>query len=151
MSEIVIRGQRFPDARAAADRFGVQVATVKKARRDGNLDKIGRSPGPVPMRVHVRGMRFVSARAAADHFGVQQITITQWIGAEARGVVLPPVRWRANSVPVQAGGFSFPSKHRAERLLGLPKGTFSRKPSADRDAAILAAVMRYADAGGGGV
>lgn len=143
MSQILIRGRVFADAQEAAKAFGVKVDTIRRARAMGALDRVGLPRGPRPGKVKVRGKRFVSVRAAADFFRVSPNTVYGWIAAEARGETLKPVHWQANSRPVRVGGYTFPSMNRAERLMGLPRGTFARKDSTARTETILGAAMRY--------
>ncbi|TNF19159.1 MAG: hypothetical protein EP318_15500 [Rhodobacteraceae bacterium] len=143
MSSVTIRGRDFADAEEAARAFGVKVDTIRRVRAMGKLDRVGLPRGTRLERIKVRGKRFVSVRAAADFFGVSPKTVYGWIAAEARGETLKPVHWKANSRPVRVGAWTFPSINRAERLLGLPRGTFARKDSAARTEAILGAAMRY--------
>lgn len=73
---IVIRGVIYPDAKTAAEAFGLNSDTVRLMVRTGRADRIGTGqPGHTPAPVTIRGVTYASAKAAAAALGCPVGTI----------------------------------------------------------------------------
>lgn len=145
--DLEIRGAIYANAQAAAERFGVDAQTVRKAARAGTLHRVGLGRcGKEPMRVRVGDRTFENAREAAAELGCTPSAVwgAVWHGDPDR-LLRPRGRPGANAQTVEIGPLSFPSMAAASRALGFSHGYVSlafRRGSRGMQERLLAAAMR---------
>lgn len=147
---IEIRGVTYPDLNAAADALGVHPNTVRAARRNGRLHRVGTGRvGTEPLPVRIAGQEFESAQAAAAHFGVAVGTVYSAVCDGDPDRIVRPKRYNPwKSQPFSIGGLTFPSMREASRALGFKSEEYIAKAikrgSRRGQERILAAAMAYA-------
>ena len=146
MGPIVIRGETFKSARAAADALGVTPRTVQIAARRGRLHRVGLGrAGKERMAVRVRGVVYEDAHEAAAALGVTPGAIYQALmrgnldSVGRRHERMPP-----NARSITVGPMTFPSMAALSRAIGRTSGYASnimRKHPETAYQALLGAVM----------
>lgn len=151
---VTIRGVTYDSPKAAAAEFGLHPNTVRTARRNGTLERVGTGrTGVEPMRVRIDGQDFDDVHAAAAHFGVAVMTVYAAIAdGDPDRIARPPSYNPWKSRPFEVGGITFPSMRDASRKLGFKNPEYIAKAIKQKSKRgrerILAAAMRYAARGG---
>ncbi|MEC7763369.1 MAG: hypothetical protein VX874_15815 [Pseudomonadota bacterium] len=148
-ADIVIRGESFPDANAAAKAHKVTPDAVRLAARTGKLDLVGLGyPRIDPTPVLIAGRTFASAADAARAFGKTAHAVWKAINeGDPDRIARKPRHARIRAKPVTLGPLSFPSMREASLQLGFSEGYVSqalRRGSPHARQTILAAAMRLA-------
>lgn len=135
---IVIRGRWFASMRAAAEHFGLDESTVRRAVRTGRVDGIGlRGPyRSLPVRVRGRSYRSAAAAAAAASLGLHVDTVRRALDdgrEDCVGLVrVQPERGK----PVRFGGRLWPSRAALARAAGVSRGIVDRAVGAGNATAL---------------
>lgn len=149
--DLVVRGEVFPTAAAAAARFGVSADTVRIAARKGTLHRVGTGAvGSEPFPVRIRGVVYPSARAAAKALGVSPGAVWQALAqGDVDRIGLGPRCHRPHrSRAITLGGMRFASMAAADRALGFSPGYIAHSLRRGRRSAlerIMAAAMARAE------
>lgn len=156
---VTIRGVTYPNAMAAADKFGCTVAHISNASRKGRLEFVGipahksRPAGSTvaPYPVMVRGRVFASAKDCAKALRVTANTVRKAVSA-GRADYIGKGKSRKHTAkrcgaprdgkPFVAGGFTWESHSSAARFMGISRQTLRRRSDAGDVEFILAAAMR---------
>lgn len=147
-TDIEIRGATYATVKEAAEAIGVKPYTVRKAIRNGTLDRVGAGlkGGPVPTPVRIRGVTYPDAKSAAAAVGVSLNAIYNAL-SEGRidRVGLSPRYNGARDMPIAIGPLWFPSRIAASRALGFGDNYVSiasRDRSSSMWQRVIAAAMR---------
>jgi len=127
--DIEIRGVTYPTAPAAARALGVTPDTIRRARRNGTLHRVGLGRvGVEPMPIRIRGLDYADAHAAAVALGVTAAAVWQ---AAHKGTLdrvgLGPRRDNPSRArPVAIGSASYASMAVASKVLGFGESYISQ-------------------------
>lgn len=146
--DIAIRGVTYPDAGAAARATGVTASAIRRACREGTLDRVGLGhTNVVPMRVRIRDVTYPDAGAAARAFGMTRAAVYRAIDNGTIDRFGLRQRYNpARATPFELGGIVYPSRSAADRALGFSPGFIAqalRTGSRRGRERILAAAMRH--------
>ena len=159
-AKVVIRGEVYLSAKAAAKAFGISPKSVSNAIRRGRQDFIGipahktrTKHGVEPFQVRIRGEVFASVRDASERFGVEETTIRValicgredfiGLGRSRKHCTAGKGRTPANARPVTIGPHKFRSIVQCAAALGVATSTLRDRLDANDAVWLMARAMAF--------